>query len=467
MHIVSWGESNVLKTRVNLLSGNILKSLLVFAVPVFLSHLFQSLYNTADMVIVGHLLGESSLASIGASSVIYELLIGFAIGVGGGFGIVVARNYGSGDRDLLKRTVAGAVVLGGLLIVIISVIASIFLTPLLRLLNTPPDIIDSANSYISILISFAFVLFIYNFCAGLLRAIGNSTMPLIFLIISSLLNIGLDLLFILKLNTGIRGVALATVVAQGISAALCLVYIFRNCPMLVPCREHFRYDAALIKELITQGLSMGLMMSIVSLGSFVLQRALNGQGYLVIAGHVAARRINGFCMMPIPSIAIALSTFVSQNRGANQLDRIRKGVRYGNLISIAWCVFISIILITFSASLIRLLSGSNEKIIIDNGVRYIMVTAPSYMVLGMFLNFRLALQGVGEKVIPVITSVIELIGKIIFAFFFVPTLGYFGVIICEPSIWLIMFLMLLYSFYTNPYIRGKSVKQVSLQKDLH
>jgi putative MATE family efflux protein len=446
----------MLKTNIDLLSGNILKSLLVFAVPVFLSNMFQSLYNTADMVIVGHFLGEMSLASIGSSSVIYELLIGFAIGVGGGFGIVVARNYGTGDRDLLKRTVAGAVVFGCLLTVFISIMASIFLMPLLRLLNMPPDIINSAYSYISVLISCAFVLFIYNFCSGLLRAIGNSTMPLIFLIISSLLNVGLDLLFITKLNMDIRGVAQATVVAQGVSAALCLVYIFRKCPILVPRWEHFRYDAALFKELITQGISMGLMMSIVSLGSFVLQRALNGQGYLIIAGHVAARRINGFCMMPIPSIAIALSTFVSQNRGANQLDRIRKGVRYGNLIAIAWCVFISIVLMFSSAALIRLLSGSNEKIIIENGVLYIMITSPSYMVLGILLNLRLALQDIGEKIIPVITSVIELVGKIIFAFFIVPALGYLGVIICEPSMWCIMLLLLLYSFYTNPYIRGKS-----------
>jgi putative MATE family efflux protein len=407
------------------------------------------------MVIVGHFLGETSLASIGASAVIFELLIGFAIGVGGGFGIVVARNYGSGDRDLLKRTVAGAVVSGSLLTVFISVTASIFLMPLLRLLNTPLDIIDSAFSYISVLISCAFVLFIYNFCAGLLRAIGNSTMPLVFLIISSMLNIGLDFLFIVKLNMDLRGVAQATVAAQGISVTLCLVYIFKKCPMLVPRREHFRYDAALFKELITQGLSMGLMMSIVTLGSVVLQRAINGQGYLVIAGHIAARKLNFFCMMPIPSIAIALSTFVSQNRGANQLDRIRKGVRYGNLIAVVWCIFISSILMFSSASLIRLLSGSDEMVVIENGSRYLMINSPFYMILGFLLNTRHALQGIGEKVIPVISSVIELAGKAIFAFFLVPSLGYFGVIICEPAIWCIMALQLLYSFYKNPYIRGK------------
>jgi Na+-driven multidrug efflux pump len=170
---------------------------------------------------------------------------------------------------------------------------------------------------------------------------------------------------------------------------------------------------------------------------------------------VAARKLNSFCLMPIPSIAIALSTFVSQNKGANQLDRIRRGVRYGNLIAVVWCIFISIILMFSSASLIRLLSGSNESIVIENGSRYLIINSPFYMILGMLLNFRFALQGIGEKIIPVISSVIEFASKVIFAFILVPALGYFGVIICEPVIWVIMFLQLLYSFYTNPYIRGK------------
>jgi putative MATE family efflux protein len=429
----------------------------------FLSNIFQNLYNTADMVIVGHFLGETSLASIGASAVIFELLIGFAMGVGGGFGIVVARNYGTGNMDLVKRTVAGAVVSGCLLTVFISVTASVFLMPMLRLLNTPPDIIDTAYSYISVLISCAFVLFIYNLCSGLLRAIGNSTMPLVFLIVSSMLNIGLDFLFIVKLNMDIRGVAQATVAAQGVSAVLCLVYIFKKCPMLVPRREHFRYDAALFKDLITQGLSMGLMISIVMLGSVVLQRAINGLGYLVIAGHIAARKLNFFCMMPIPSIAIALATFVSQNKGANQLERIRKGVRYGNLIAVVWGIFISTVLMFTSAALIRILSGSNETVIIENGSRYLMITSPFYMVLGILLNTRHALQGIGEKVIPVISSIIELVGKTIFAFFLVPSLGYLGVIICEPAIWCIMVSQLLYSFYKNPYIRGKAETVPSIE----
>jgi putative MATE family efflux protein len=442
------------KMKTDLLHGNIIKSLLVFAVPMLLSNIFQQLYNTVDMVIVGHFLGETSLASIGACSVIFELLIGFAMGVGGGFGIVAARNYGAGDQDLLKRTVAGAVVIGFLLVILISAIASLFMMPLLKLINIPESIIDTAYSYISILVVFAIVLFAYNFCAGLLRAIGNSTMPLLFLVVSTLLNIVFDILFITSFNMGVRGAAAATVLAQGVSTALCLAYIIIKCPALIPRKKHFRYDSALYKELAAQGFSMGFMLSIVTLGSAVLQRAINGLGYLIIAGHIAARKLNSLCMMPIPTIAVALSTFVSQNKGADQLNRIRKAVRYGNLIAVIWGAFITVVLMFSSAVLIRLLSGSNENIIIENGAKYLMINSPFYMVLGMLLNFRFALQGIGKKIVPLVSSVMEFAGKVIFAFFLIPVLGYFGVIICEPIIWCIMFIQLLYSFYTNPYIRG-------------
>ena len=449
--------------KTDLLSGSIMKSLIVFAVPMFLSNIFQQLYNTADIVIVGHFLGETSLAAIGACSVIFDLLIGFAVGVGGGFGIVVARSYGMGDQDMLKRMVAGAVVVGFLLTLFISITASLFMMPMLKLINIPANIIDAAYSYISILIIFAIVLFTYNLCAGLLRAIGNSTMPLLFLIISSVLNVVFDILFITSFNMGVRGAAAATVAAQGISSALCLVYIFLKCPILIPQKKHFRYNTALYKELVGQGFSMGFMMSIVTLGSVILQRAINGLGYLVIAGHIAARKLNSFCMMPIPSIALALSIYVSQNKGAGQFSRIRKAVRYGNFIAVIWGAFIFVVLMFSSSALIRLLSGSNENIVIENGTRYLMINSAFYIVLGMLLNLRLALQGIGEKVVPIISSVIELIGKVIFAFLLVPVFGYFGVIICEPIIWCIMFLQLLYSFYTNPYVRGKSVTDESVQ----
>jgi putative MATE family efflux protein len=446
----------VFKAQTDLLSGNIVKSLLVFATPLLLSNIFQQLYNTTDMVIVGHFLAESSLAAIGSCAILFELLIGFAIGVGTGFGIVVARSYGAGDKNLLKRAVAGAMLIGCALTLFISLTASLLMMPLLKAINVPANIIDAAYSYISVLSIFAIVSFAYNLCAGLLRAIGNSAMPLLFLIISSVLNILFDILFITCFHMGVHGVAVATVMAQGISAALCIVYILKKCPMLIPNKKHFRYDPVLYRELLAQGFSLGFMLSIVSLGSVVLQRAINGLGYLVIAGHIAARKINSFCMMPLSTIAAAVTTFVSQNRGADQPDRIRKAVRYGNIMAVIWGASISAVLFFTAAFLISAISGSKEPIIIENGTRYLLINSPFYIILGMLLNLRYSLQGIGKKKTPVISSVIEFMGKIIFAFFMVPVLGYLGVIICEPIIWCLMFLQLLYSFYTNPYIRGKT-----------
>jgi len=214
--------------KTNLLTGNITKSLLIFAVPILLSNIFQQLYNTADMVIVGHFLGETSLAAVGACSVLFELLIGFAIGVGRGFGIVVARNYGAGNQDIFKRTVAGSVVTGIMVTLFISVTATVSMMPLLKLINVPEYIIDTAYSYISLLTAFSIVTFTYNLCAGLLHAIGDSTMPFLFLVISSILNIIFDVIFITSFNMGVRGAAVATVAAQSISTTLCLVYIFRK-----------------------------------------------------------------------------------------------------------------------------------------------------------------------------------------------------------------------------------------------
>ena len=444
---------------VDLLKGNILKVLIIFAIPLFISNLFQQLYNTVDIMIVGNYLGDTSLAAIGACAAIYELLIGFALGVGNGFSIVTARSYGANDENLVKKSVAGSLVIGSGITIIIMIISKLFLLPLLELLNTPSNIIEEAYLYIFTVCIFVGVMFLYNLCAGILRAIGNSIMPLIFLIISSILNIGLDILFITKFNMGIRGAAVATVIAQGISAVLCIIYIYKKCPILIPKKEHFVFDKELYKELLGQGLSMGVMLLIVSAGTVILQTAINNLGYLIIAGHTAARKLNSFAMIPVASLSMSLATFVSQNKGANQGYRIREAVRYSNIISIIWGVIITVILIFFAPTLMKILSGSSEDVVINNGVRYLLWNSPFYAVLGILLNLRNALQGIGEKLLPLVSSIIEFFGKILFVIIFIPSLKYFGVIICEPVIWCCMCLQLAYSFYKNSYIKKyKKVK---------
>ena len=438
--------------KTDLLKGNILKSLIIFAIPLLISNIFQQLYNTMDTMIVGNYLGDTSLAAIGACTAVYDLLVGFALGIGNGLSIVASRSYGANDEELLKKSVASSIIIGIFITAIIMVISALFLFPLLKFLNTPEEIIYESYSYISTLTLCVGVMFAYNLFAGLLRAIGNSVMPLIFLIISSVINIILDIQFITQFNMGIFGAAIATVISQGISAVLCLIYIYKKNPILIPSKEHFKFDKELYKELLGQGLSMGFMLSIVSTGTVILQTAINDLGYLIIAGHTAARKLFAFCMMPVATISVSLATFVSQNKGADQGERIRKGVCYGNLLAILWCIIISVVLFFGAETMVRILSGSTEPLVIENGSKYLIINAPFFCVLGILLNLRNALQGIGKKVVPLVSSIIELVGKILFVIFLIPALKYFGVIICEPVIWCFMCIQLIYAFYRNPYI---------------
>ena len=441
--------------EVDFLRGPIFSSLLLFSIPLLISNIFQQVYNIADTMIVGHFLGDTSLAAIGACSAIYDLLIGFALGIGSGLSVVTARCYGSGDRELLKRSVACAIVIGLVTSTVIGLGGSLMLRPLLELLHTPAEIIDQSYSYISLIALFTVVMFAYNLCSGFLRAIGNSLMPLLFLIFSSVVNIGLDILFITRFDMGVQGAAIATVIAQGISAVLCIAYILLRCPLLVPKKEHFRQNKRLYREMTAQGLSMGFMSSIVSIGSVILQSSINGLGTLIIAGHTAARKLFNLFTMPISTIAMAMATFVSQNRGARQSSRIRTALKYSYVFDFVSTALIVLLLILFAPQMVQLISGSADPIVIANGARYVRLSSPFYFVLGILLQARNSLQGIGEKMLPLISSVIELLGKILFVALLIPHFQYEAVIWCEPVIWCVMTVQLVISLYTCPFMRGK------------
>lgn len=438
--------------KTDLIRGNILSSLVIFAIPLIISNVFQQLYNTADVMIVGHYLGDTSLAAIGASTVIFELLVGFTLGFGNGLSIVVARNFGSNNKEAIKKSVALSIVIGLVVTLILTISSRFFLYPLLKILKTPEGILQESYVYISTITLFIVVMFGYNLCAGLLRAIGNSFAPLIFLIISSLLNIILAIFFIVNMKMGINGAAIATAIAQGISVVLCLIYIKNKAKILIPSKEHFKSDKKLYKELISQGLSMALMSSIVSLGSVILQSSINNLGFLTIAGHSAARKLFGLSIIPFFALGTALSTFVSQNRGAEKGERIVKAIRYANIIGISWSLFVFIVLLFTARFFIHLISGSEQSVILNNGTRYLILSAPFYTVLAVLINLRFAFQGLGEKIIPLVSSFIEMFGKILFVIFIIPHFDYTGVIFCEPIIWCFMATQLVYSFRKNPYI---------------
>lgn len=448
-------KKHFFQSDVDLIHGPIFQSLMIFALPLLVSNIFQQLYNTVDTMVVGNYLGDVSLAAIGACTSIYDLLVGFALGIGNGLAIVTARSFGSQDKELLKKSVASSLVIGVMVSLALTIIGMTFLYPLLEILNTPLDIIQEAYSYISVIVLFIFVMFAYNLCAGLMRAIGNSVMPLVFLIVSSLLNVVLDILFITQFHMGIQGAAVATVASQGVSVVLCIIYIFKKTQILLPSKKHFQIDEELYKELLGQGFSMGFMSSIVSAGSVILQYGINNLGYLIIAGHTAARKLYMFFNMPFTAMALGISTFVSQNRGANQRERIQKAMKYAYIYDVIMATIVTIIILIFGSSLVKLISGSSESIVLDNGTLYLMIVGPFYAILGILMQTRYALQGLGQKLLPLVSSVIEFIGKIIFVFVFIPQFEYMAVIFCEPVIWCVMCLQLVYSLYTNPYMKGQ------------
>ena len=430
--------------NVDLMNGPIFKSLFVFMLPILVSCLFQQLYNTVDTMIVGNVLGDTALAAIGACGAIYELLVGFGIGIGNGLAIVAARAYGAGDEDQLKQTVAGSIVIGIIASAVITLAGAAGLHPLLELLDTPAEILEDAYGYIIIIDLGVIVMFAYNLCAGLLRAIGNSFMPLVFLILSSVLNVILDLWFIAVLGMGVAGAGVATVISQGVSVAFCILYVFRSARLLLPGKKHFHVESRLYWELFSQSISMGLMSSIVSAGSVVLQYGIN-----------AARKLFAFTDMPLSAMASACSTYVSQNYGANHPDRVRRGMRDIYLYSVVVAVAAVLLMAAGAEWMVKLVSGSSEPVVLENGARYLVWNAPFYAVLGMLLSTRYALQSMGEKVLPLLSSVIEFLGKIVFVLLFIPRFEYNAVILCEPVIWCFMTIELLIAYRHNSFVFPK------------
>lgn len=441
--------------NVDLLNGPIFRSLVLFALPLLISNIFQQLYNTVDTMIVGYFLGDRSLAAIGACGPVFELMVGFALGIGTGLSMVIARFFGKGEPEQLKKAVASSIIIGLFVTIFVTFIAQISLKPLLEVLNTPDDIIEESYSYISTITLFIFVMFAYNLCSGILRAIGNSVMPLVFLIISSCTNIILDVLFITKFGLGLRGAAIATVISQGLSVILCLVYVMKWTKIIIPARKHFVISRKIYTELLTQGLSMGFMNCLVSAGSVILQSGINGLGYLTIAGHIAARKLYLFTIMPVMVIGMAGNTFISQNRGADNKERILKCIKCEYIYSIVTTLIVSSLIQIFADDLVRFISGSEEPTIINNGALYLRCVSPFYAILGILGSTRYALQAIGQKIMPIVSSIIEFFGKILFVLFLIPKYGYMAVIFCEPVIWCIMTVQLVISFYTNSYISSK------------
>lgn len=441
-------------TTIDMIHGPIFKSIVLFAIPILISSVFQQLYNTMDTFIVGRFLGDTALAAIGSVNSVFDLINGFALGIGNGLAIVTARAFGSGDQEELKKSVAGSLVIGLASSVLITILAFIGIKPLMHAINVPSHVFNQAYSYIIWIILFLTIMFAYNLAAGLLRAIGNSVMPLLFLIFSSLLNVGLDILFITQFHLGVAGAAIATVIAQGISVLLCIIYIIKKTEILIPQRKHFTYDPALYKELLGQGYAMAMQSAIVNSGSVILQSGINNLGADIIAGHTAARKLYMFCNMPFTAMGQGIATFISQNTGARKPKRIRKAMRDSYLYDLIVAIFMTVFLGFCAPAMVSFISSSHNPTIVNNGSLYLRIVAPNYAVLGVLMQTRSALQGIGQKILPLISSVIEFFGKILFVIAFIPKFKYMAVIFCEPAIWIVMTIYLLFAFWRTDFVKS-------------
>ncbi len=425
-----------------LTKGNPAKIILFFAVPIILGSMFQQLYSMVDTVIVGRTIGVDAIAALGATSYISNLIIGFMSGLTNGFAIITARYFGAGDHVKMRRAVAGTIILGLAVSVIFTVLSMIFLKPFLRILNTPEEIFDTSYSYISIILIFMTGAMLYNMSAGVLRAVGDSITPLIFLIISSFVNIGLDLLFITKFGMGVEGAAYATVISQVFSFILCLIYILIRFPYLIPKPEEFKVTTDELGELMSMGLSLALMFSIVEIGSLILQSAINKFGTDTIAAHTAARKISGILMLPYSAFGSACATYCSQNIGAKRPDRVGSGIKSAIAMCWIWSAIAVVIGYLGAPYIVEWIAGTDEQLIVDLASQYMRVNTPFYFILAVLIVMRSSLQGLGKKAIPVSSSVIEMIGKAAVAFLAAPAMGYFGVMISEPVVWFFMTILL-------------------------
>ena len=392
--------------KTTLTEGNPVKLIVLFAIPIFLGNLFQILYSLIDTKIVGSTLGETALASVGSVSTLYNLLTGFFNGLTLGFSVVTARFYGSGEEKALKKNIAGAITLGFGTAIVLITLTAVFLKPILRLLQVPAEQFDMSYSYIVVLVWGMFITLAYNLCANTLRATGDSVTPLIYLVISSLVNVGLDYFFILNLHLGVAGAAYATVIAQFLSVVLCLIRIYRGFPILHVGREDFQFDREQLWQLYQNGLSMGLMSSLVNFGTVVLQSGINQLGTSIIVAHTAARKVFEIWNLPISVMGSAMATYCGQNYGAGKYGRIREGIKGALGLGAVWAVVVFIMAHTISPYLIRFITSSESPEIIYWGRKYLEYDMSFIILCVGIVVLRNSMQGFGDYKTPVFSSFI-------------------------------------------------------------
>lgn len=445
----------------DLTKGKPIRLILLFAVPLFVGQLFQLFYSLADTRIVGQTLGDEALAAVGATTTLSDMLLSFLNGLTNGFAIVIATCFGAKDERQMKKAMGGTILLGSCCAVVLSGLCLLNMSGLLKLLNISPELFAAARGYIGIVIAGLLAATLYNICAAMLRAIGDSFTPLLFLILAAFLNIAMDYGFILCLHTGVEGAAYATVIAQAVSAFLCFLYMRRKYPQLTLKKEDFKPDMILYKKLFGAGLSMGFMTSLVGIGTMALQTSINTFGTDIIVAHTAARKISSIYMLPFSVMGTTLATYCGQNLGAGKYSRIRHGIRDTVLVTFVWCTGVIISAYTVAPWLIRTVTATQKKDIIDTASLYLRVNTPFYYVPTVICLFRNSMQGFGDNRTPVISSSLEMIGKVLIALLLAPAIGYYGIIVAEPIVWFIMVIPLVVNMVRSPVLKMKDRESTS------
>lgn len=423
----------------DLTKGNVTKSMLLFAGPMILGNLLQQLYNVADTLIVGRYLGKEALAAVGSSFTLMTFLTSILLGLCMGSGIVFSMLFGAKKEDQLKNSVFMSFLFISAITLILNILVLIFMDPILKLLQTPDEIYILTRNYIKIIFYGIPFTFLYNYFASLLRAIGNSVFPLIALAIAAILNIILDILFISQFHMGVSGAALATIIAQSVSAVFVVFYCIKKVPMIRLKRKHMYFDTTMLQNIAQYSVMTCVQQSIMNFGILMIQGLVNSFGVAVMAAFSAAVKIDSFAYMPVQDFGNAFSTFIAQNYGANKNKRIRLGIHSAIRTALIFCIIISLSVCLFAPQLMLLFIKPEEVEIISIGAQYLRIEGVFYCGIGCLFLLYGFYRGIGKPGISIVLTVASLGTRVILAYVLsaIPSIGLVGIWWAIPIGWIL------------------------------
>lgn len=416
--------------------GTPIKLILSFFIPLLLGMLFQQFYSMMDTIIVGKFLGVNALAAVGSTGSVNFMIIGFCMGVCSGFAIPIAQCFGAKDYHYLRKYTANSAWLSAAFAIIMTTVVCLLCDDILHWMNTPSDIIADAYAYIFVIFLGIPVIYLYNLLSGIIRSLGDSKSPLVFLIISSLLNIVLDLVFILNFHMGVAGAAWATVISQGISGVLCFIYMKKKYEILKLSKEEMRIDKKCMLKLCNMGIPMGLQYSITAIGSIVMQTAVNSLGSMYVASMTAAMKVSMFFCCPFDAMGSTMSTYSGQNLGAGELDRVTKGMISCCIIGFIYSIIGFGILFLFGSKIALLFLDANETAILNNAQLILTINSAFYFPLALVNIVRFTIQGLGFSKLAVLAGVSEMFARAVVGMVFVPKVGFIGACFANPVAWI-------------------------------